>query len=71
MAPERIVMVLGEADDLTPFAGGSALARRWQIPAENLFLRPQGHFSVALGLLCDPAPIDRLLAIVDRAAPGF
>ena len=70
MAPERIVMVLGEADDLTPFAGGSALARRWQIPAENLFLRPQGHFSVALGLLCDPAPIDRLLAVVDRAAGG-
>lgn len=68
MAPERIVMVLGEADDLTPFAGGSALARRWQVPAENLFLRPQGHFSVALGLLCDPAPIDRLLAIIDRAA---
>ena len=66
MAPERIVMVLGEADDLTPYAGGSALARRWQIPAENLCLRPQGHFSVALGLLCDPAPIDRLLAIVDR-----
>ncbi len=68
MAPERIVMVLGEADDLTPFAGGSALARRWQVPAENLFLRPQGHFSVALGLLCDPAPIDRLLAIIDRVA---
>jgi hypothetical protein len=65
---DRIVMVLGEADDLTPFAGGSALARRWQIPAENLFLRRQGHFSVALGLLCDPAPIDRLLAIIDRAA---
>jgi pimeloyl-ACP methyl ester carboxylesterase len=66
MAPERILMVLGEADDLTPFAGGSALARRWRIPAENLFLRPQGHFSVALGLLCDPAPIDRLLAVIGR-----
>lgn len=70
MAPERIVMVLGEADDLTPFAGGSALARRWQIPSENLFLRRQGHFSVALGLLCDPAPIDRLLAVIDRTAQG-
>lgn len=70
MAPERIVMVLGEADDLTPFAGGSALARRWRIPAENLFLRPQGHFSVALGLLCDPAPIDRLLAVIERTAQG-
>lgn len=62
---ERIVMVLGQADDLTPFPGGDALARRWEIPKENLFLRHQGHFSVVLGLLCDPKPIDRLLAIVE------
>ncbi len=63
---ERIVMVLGQADDLTPFPGGDALARRWEIPAENLFLRHQGHFSVVLGLLCDPKPVDRLLEIVER-----
>lgn len=61
LAPERIVMVLGRSDDLTPFDGGIGLARRWQVPEENLFLRRQGHFSVSLGLLRDPQPLDRLL----------
>lgn len=61
LAPERIVMVLGRSDDLTPFDGGIGLARRWQVPEENLFLRRQGHFSVSLGLLRDPRPLDRLL----------
>ncbi len=65
--PGRIVMVLGEADTLTPYAGGSALARRWEVPECNVFTRRQGHFSVALGLLCDPQPIDRLLAIIRDA----
>jgi hypothetical protein len=64
VAPERIVMVLGKADNLTPYAGGNALARRWAVPHANVFLRPQGHFSVALGLLCDPLPVERLLAII-------
>lgn len=67
---ERIVMVLGEADDLTPFPGGDALARRWEIPPENLFLRRQGHFSVVPGLLCDPRPFDRLLRIVATSSAG-
>ncbi|MBL8660070.1 MAG: hypothetical protein JNM75_09990 [Rhodospirillales bacterium] len=65
--PRRIVMVLGKADTLTPYAEGSALARRWKVPEGNVFIRHQGHFSVALGLLCDPRPIDRLLAIVAEA----
>ena len=34
---------------------------------DNVFIRRQGHFSVALGLLSDPEPIDRLLAIIDEA----
>jgi pimeloyl-ACP methyl ester carboxylesterase len=66
MSPGRIVMILGEADDLTPFAGGLALARQWNVPPENLFLRRQGHFSAALGLLSDPAPIERLIALLRR-----
>jgi pimeloyl-ACP methyl ester carboxylesterase len=60
MAPERIVMVLGHADDVTPSAGGKALARRWQVPAANVFARHQGHFSVSLGVLRDRAPLERL-----------
>jgi hypothetical protein len=60
MGPENVVMVLGDADDLTPYAGGLALARQWGLPAENLFLRHQGHFSVVVGLAPDPAPLHRL-----------
>ncbi len=60
LPPDDIVMLLGRADDVTPFAGGIALARRWRVPAENLFLRPGGHFSVALGLIADKAPFARL-----------
>jgi pimeloyl-ACP methyl ester carboxylesterase len=62
--PDRVVMVLGEADTVTPFAGGFDLAQRWGVPADNLFIRHQGHFSVALGLATDPAPVNRLLALM-------
>lgn len=60
LPPERIVMVLGHSDDVTPAAGGLALARRWRLPEENVFAREQGHFSVSLGLLRDRAPLLRL-----------
>src|SRR5690606_36890154 len=65
---ERLVMVLGASDDLVPYAGGAALARRWAVPPENLFVRPQGHFSVSLGLMSDAAPIDRLLILLRGCA---
>jgi hypothetical protein len=67
MAPEKIVMTLGDADDLTPFKGGLALARRWQVPPANLFLRHQGHFSVAFDLARRPQPLDRLAEILGAA----
>ncbi len=67
MAPEKIVMALGEADDLTPFAGGLALARRWGVPPANLFLRHQGHFTVAFDLSRRPQPLDRLREILGAA----
>ena len=58
--PDRIVMLLGEEDCVMPIAGGHALARAWRLPEENLFQRRQGHFSVALGMMFDPAPWRRL-----------
>ncbi len=58
--PRDIVMVLGRVDDVTPFARGMALARRWRIPEGNLFLRDAGHFSAALDLSRDRAPLRRL-----------
>jgi pimeloyl-ACP methyl ester carboxylesterase len=66
MPPEAIVMLIGTSDTVTPGVGGMALARRWRLPAKNLFLRPQGHFSVALGLERDAAPLTRLAAILRR-----
>lgn len=64
MGPGNMVMVLGDVDDLTPYAGGLDLARRWSVPADNLFIRHQGHFSTTLGLTPDPAPIDRVAALL-------
>ena len=59
MAPESIYVVLGTADDVTPFDGGVALAERWRVPAHNQFHRPQGHFSLSQGLIPDNAPLLR------------
>jgi hypothetical protein len=67
VAPEKIVMTLGEADDLTPFSGGLSLARRWQVPPANLFLRNQGHFSVAFDLARRPQPLDRLAELLNAS----
>lgn len=62
LPPENIVILLGQVDDVTPFPRGLAMAEAWKVPPENLFLRPQGHFSAAVGLVRDPAPLHRLAA---------
>jgi len=66
MPPSRIVMVLGRADSVTRFDEGRALAERWAVPADNLFIREQGHFSIPLGLLHDDAPLRRLHGLMDE-----
>jgi len=62
--PAKIVLLLGEQDDLTPISGGRLLAQKWRIPAENLFLRNQGHFSAAIGLNAKPEPFVRIVEIL-------
>jgi len=64
LAPEKIVMALGEVDTVTPYPGGRALAKTWRIPPENLFVSRRGHFSASLGLCRDSGPLDRLCAIL-------
>jgi pimeloyl-ACP methyl ester carboxylesterase len=59
LSEDKIVMLLGSADRVTPFPGGKALAERWKVPDANLFIRKQGHFSGALGLSHDAAPLQR------------
>ncbi|MGH6933407.1 MAG: hypothetical protein ACREEE_13350 [Dongiaceae bacterium] len=61
LAKDDIIMVLGRTDNVTPFERGMALARRWRIPDTNLFLRSAGHFSAAIDLIRDPAPMRRLV----------
>jgi hypothetical protein len=62
--PARIVMALGNIDTVTPFAGGKAFAGRWNIAAENLFVGHRGHFTTALGLYRNPAPLHRLATLL-------
>ncbi len=57
---DKVVMVLGEADRVTPYAEGRALAEAWGVPADGLFTHPRGHFTSSLGLGRDPAPFRRL-----------
>ncbi len=59
MSPDRVVMVLGAADALTPYPGGAALAEAWQVPPRNLFVRRQGHFTVGLDAYNDTTPLRR------------
>jgi hypothetical protein len=68
MPPEAIIMVIGASDQVTPVDGGMALAQSWRLPPENLFLREQGHFSVALGIERDRTPLTRLAAILASRA---
>lgn len=62
--PGRIVMMLGTSDVITPYRSGAAFARRWRIPAENLFVSWQGHFSVPLGLARNARPVMRLAELL-------
>jgi hypothetical protein len=66
--PDRIVVVLGEADDVTLAAGGEALAHDWQVPAENVYRCEAGHFSTSLGLRHHGLPLERLVSILLRMA---
>jgi hypothetical protein len=67
MPPDRIIMVLGREDSVTAFDEGRDLAARWQVPAENLYIRDQGHFSAAVGVIHDDAPVQQLYDMIKRA----
>jgi len=67
VAPDKVVMVLGKRDEITPYAEGQRLVRRWGVPEANVFLRDLGHFTTSVGLYRDPAPFARLRAVMDAA----
>lgn len=52
----RIVLVLGEQDQVTPIQGGLRLAKKWKLPESNVIMHPGGHFSVPLGVFARRDP---------------
>ncbi|MEX0922990.1 MAG: hypothetical protein WD489_01870 [Rhodovibrionaceae bacterium] len=60
----KVVMVLGQADVITPYTGGRRLARRWGVTGDKLHIYPRGHFSASLSVLVDSGPIDQLKALL-------
>ncbi|MDP7151786.1 MAG: hypothetical protein QGI08_11800 [Paracoccaceae bacterium] len=69
MPAERIVSILGRQDRVTHFASGQRLQDKWNLPEENRFIWPCGHFTVPLRLARDARPLDRLKAIFDGIPP--
>ncbi|MFD2204004.1 alpha/beta hydrolase [Kiloniella antarctica] len=62
--PDKIIFMLGQADNLMPYKGGLELADRWRVPPENRFLRNgKGHFSLLIDLIRDPIVLRRLAEI--------
>jgi hypothetical protein len=66
MDPSRIVMQLGLADDVIPYAGGRSLADRWRVPPENVFERNQGHFTIPISMVRNARTFRRLADILHR-----
>lgn len=60
----RVVMVLGQADVITPYTGGRRLARRWGVGEDKLHIYPRGHFSASLSVLVDSRPLEQLKALL-------
>ncbi|MDX1483727.1 MAG: hypothetical protein R3229_04520 [Alphaproteobacteria bacterium] len=61
---DRIVALLGAHDEITPYGEGQHLMDSWSVPPANVFLRNSGHFTAALSLYRDPAPFERLRAVL-------
>jgi len=66
--PERIVAVLGEKDQVTPFESGRALVEELHIPGANVFSWPLGHFSIPINMVRDAAPLARFRHLVDEVS---
>lgn len=61
---KNIVTVCGTEDTVTPIPSAVQQMDGWNVPPENRFSYPRGHFSTPLGLLNDPEPIMRFAAVI-------
>ncbi|HTR88412.1 MAG TPA: hypothetical protein VMI56_28285 [Reyranella sp.] len=64
LPPSHILSVLGETDRWLPYDDGLAVARRWQLPEENLFRYRLGHLGMPVQLTRDTAPFQRLKQVL-------
>lgn len=62
--PARVVVILGSRDRVTPFHSGLKLVEDWNVPAENVFIWPLGHFSIPLRMMRDTSALDRFKSIL-------
>lgn len=60
----NIVTVCGTEDTVTPISSAEEQMDGWNVPPENRFSYPRGHFSIPLGLLNDAEPIMRFAAVI-------
>jgi len=60
----HIVSVLGETDRWVPYDDGLEVARRWKLPAANIFSYRLGHLGMPVQLARDAAPFIRLKQIL-------
>jgi len=67
VAPERIVTLLGNRDNVTPFESGLPLIKSWGVPEENTFVWDRGHFSVPMTLIRDQRPLQRFCAVMGNS----
>lgn len=70
LSGHRVVSVLGRSDEVTPFLSGCTLQNDWNIPQDNRFHWPTGHFGMPMRLLRDAAPINRFLEVLDEIKNG-
>lgn len=64
VVPEKIVTLLGNRDNVTPFESGMPLVKSWGVPDENIFVWNRGHFSVPMTLIRDQRPIQRFRSVM-------
>ena len=64
--PDRTVAILGTHDKVTPFPSGQRLMERMALPADNVYIRRQGHFSTPVNLVRDKAPLIRFCQLLSE-----
>lgn len=71
VSPGLIVALNGSHDRVTPYGSALRLLDHWEVPGHNRFTWRRGHFSVPLGLLREPEPIDRFNLLLNDLATTF